>query len=146
MTRIKCFYVEQIGERRTPCTCGDSKCTSTDARKIYKRMDTGEECDPWEIEGAMFFVDSKSYTWQGPDGKCLVVVTPAGPWFVDSVCSNCTRKEDKVHKCWVRHGEAPNITVDKNGDTCAAGAGSIMIRAGEKSYHGMLRNGVLEEC
>jgi hypothetical protein len=39
----------------------------------------------------------------------------------------------------VRHGEAPNITVDKNGVTCGAGAGSIQCG----SYHGFLRNGEL---
>lgn len=45
------------------------------------------------------------------------------------------------HKCWVRHGDprASNVTVDKNGDTCSAGAGSIL--AGD--YHGFLQAGVL---
>ena len=56
--------------------------------------------------------------------------------------SNCTRPEDTVHKCWVRHGQVPDITVDKLGDTCHAGGGSI----GQKTYHGFLRGGVLVEC
>jgi hypothetical protein len=34
------------------------------------------------------------------------------------------------------------LTVDKNGDTCAAGAGSILTPA----WHGFLRNGELVAC
>lgn len=75
----------------------------------------------------------------GPDGKSLHVFCPdKGQWFIDGRASNCTMKDDKVHKCWVRHGNPPNITVDKNGVTCAAGAGSIMSSNG---YHGFLQNG-----
>lgn len=63
-------------------------------------------------------------------------------WEVDGRASNCTKKDDNVHKCWCRHGDAPNVTVDKNGNTCAAGAGSILV----DGWHGFLRNGYLEEC
>lgn len=45
--------------------------------------------------------------------------------------------DDAEHRCWIRHGEPPLITVDKNGLTCAAGAGSIQCR----DYHGFLRDG-----
>lgn len=76
-----------------------------------------------------------------PDKIYLMVRLPNGhDWAVDSQASNCTRKGE-THECWVRHG-APRdcrVTVDKDGDTCAAGAGSI--QAGD--YHGFLRNGVL---
>lgn len=51
----------------------------------------------------------------------------------------CGCGEKTVHKCWCRHGEAPNFTVDKNGVTCIAGAGSIQIG----NYHGFLQNGFL---
>ena len=44
-----------------------------------------------------------------------------------------------AHRCWCRHGEPPNITVDKNGPTCPAGAGSIQCN----DWHGYLRNGEL---
>ena len=60
-------------------------------------------------------------------------------WDIDSRCSNCTLPDDRIHRCWVRHGEPPNIHVDKNGHTCSAGAGSIL--AGD--YHGFLHNGEL---
>jgi hypothetical protein len=80
---------------------------------------------------------------KGPDGRCLVVVCPNGcEWMIDGPASNCTMPQDRgpfssSHRCWVRHGEPPNITVDKAGRTCAAGAGSI--QAGD--YHGFLRDG-----
>lgn len=103
-------------------------------------------CTYEEIEaGAMFYADddwARAVGYIGPDGRCLVVKTPDGFWYVDSRASNCGRPEDRVHKCWVRHGSIPDITVDKNGDTCSAGAGSIQCG----SYHGFLRNGWLEEC
>jgi hypothetical protein len=65
--------------------------------------------------------------------------------MIDGICSNCTDREDALkggHKCWVRHGDAPLITVDKNGKTCGAGGGSIL----SGSYHGFLRNGELVEA
>ena len=48
---------------------------------------------------------------------------------------------DDVHRCWVRHGrpEDGTLHVDKNGQTCAAGAGSIQTH----NWHGFLHNGVL---
>lgn len=115
------------------------------ALQQYLREDTGEifslgpDKGTQVPAGGMWFADWMQDIWKGPDGKCLNVMTPGGPWCIDSDASNCTRKDDKVHKCWVRHGVAPDITVDKNGDTCAAGAGSIMCR----DYHGFLQKGYL---
>lgn len=77
----------------------------------------------------------------GPDGKYLVVRTHGGDWEIDGRARNCTRPDDNVHKCWVRHGVPPNITVNKNGNTCNAGAGSIIVGG----YHGFLRNGELTD-
>lgn len=79
----------------------------------------------------------------GPDGLSLCVVCPDGEhWSIDGPASNCTMKDDKIHKCWVRHGTPPNLTVDKNGFTCKAGAGSIQTT----NWHGFLRNGNLVDC
>lgn len=75
------------------------------------------------------------------DDICLMVRLPNGhDWMVDSEASNCTRKGED-HECWVRHGNPRecHVTVDKNGNTCAAGAGSI--QGGD--WHGFLRDGVL---
>ena len=79
---------------------------------------------------------------KGPDGLSLIVITPdLHPWNIDGRASNCTLPHDPIHKCWVRHGTPPNLTVDKNGNTCAAGAGSIQT----PKWHGFLRDGHLME-
>lgn len=91
---------------------------------------------------AFWLNDIPQYT--GPDGKSLCVRLPGTDrhdWCIDSRASNCTMPNDNIHKCWVRHGIIPNVTVDKNGHTCGAGAGSIMI----PGYHGFLRNGELTD-
>jgi hypothetical protein len=74
-----------------------------------------------------------------PRGHLNVVCPGGSQWDIDSRASNCTMPDDRSHRCWVRHGEAPIVTVDKSGKTCAAGAGSIA--AG--TYHGFLQNGEL---
>lgn len=78
-----------------------------------------------------------SYTFR--NGKALWVQTPGGSWCIDSRASNCGSPYDYEHRCWVRHGDVPVITVDKIGRTCSAGAGSILCG----KYHGFLRNGRL---
>lgn len=76
----------------------------------------------------------------GPDGLTLTVYCPdGGQWTIDGRASNCTLPKDNEHRCWVRHGVPPMITVDKNGHTCDAGAGSIISPNG--NYHGFLQNG-----
>ncbi|HEX8184412.1 MAG TPA: hypothetical protein VF747_06665 [Blastocatellia bacterium] len=107
--------------------------------ELYKRSDTGEQCTLREAgPGAMWDAWWMAEAYKGPDGRCLVVNCPNGfSWMIDDRASNCTMPADNTHKCWIRHGEPPNITVDKNGVTCNAGAGSI--QAGD--YHGFLRDG-----
>lgn len=80
------------------------------------------------------------WDWDNCEGQHLHVVLPNGRhWDIDSRARNCTLKDDRAHRCWVRTGEPPNITVGKNGLTCSAGAGSIQAA----DYHGFLRNGQL---
>lgn len=81
----------------------------------------------------------KGFTWQNEIEAHLIVKTPGGDWDIDSRASNCTLPNDKLHRCWVRHGEPPNIDVNKSGITCKAGAGSIIVGG----WHGFLRNGYL---
>jgi hypothetical protein len=82
--------------------------------------------------------------WTNCDGKHLFVITPGGWWNIDGRCSNCDKKDDRLHRCWVRHGDpaAGTLHVDKNGLTCGAGAGSIQA----DGYHGFLHNGRLVSC
>lgn len=119
---------------------------------VYRRPDTGQEYvlhsdagagvlgAPSAPPGAMRDAWWMPFDRQ-PDGIYLQVRLPNGhDWAVDSRASNCTRP-DAPHQCWVRHGDPRTepITVDKNGDTCAAGAGSIL----SGDYHGFLINGIL---
>lgn len=143
----------------------DTGQRSLEGFTLYRRIDTGEIgpfLNPGEKGtpvGAMWWSDwndewgyrrRQNYDWPGrkdqpyryhPDaqGRCLYVQTPGGSWCIDSRASNCTMPKDNNHRCWVRHGEPPNVTVDKSGDTCKAGAGSI--QAGD--WHGYLRKGEL---
>lgn len=126
----------------THCECGFA-FRDTDAHQrwtemLYRRRDTGELTTLRNApDGAMW--DAMWYPWKGPDGRSLVTKCPGGSeWMIDGRASNCTLPNDDVHRCWIRHGEPPRLTVDKNGLTCAAGAGSI--QAG--NYHGFLRDGV----
>jgi hypothetical protein len=80
-------------------------------------------------------------SWCGPDGKSLMCVLPDGHiWHVDGEAANCNRRGEP-HKCWPRRGVPPIVTIGKSyGETCTAGAGSILSPTG---WHGFLRDGVL---
>jgi hypothetical protein len=126
--------------------------------QIYRRADTGEEmvlrdAPAGAVWNAWWIADRKERyglapgvgSMIGPDGRSLVVRMPDGSdWMIDSRASNCTMKDDKEHFCWVRHGrpEDGTLHVDKNGKTCAAGAGSIATG----KWHGFLHNGELYDC
>jgi hypothetical protein len=113
--------------------------------------------------GAMYWADRAPHQPER-GGKLLHVKLPTGQtWCIDgyhkdcdSPCSNCNRPwadhgsgcdceayEDAfpAHACWVRSGEAPNITVSKNGLTCGAGDGAIE----RPGYRGFLINGELRQ-
>jgi hypothetical protein len=116
---------------------------------IYRNVETGEEADTGELPvGAILDWAELGERYQGragADGRYLVCKMPEGPghfWHIDGRASNCTLPDDDEHRCWVREGEVPKITAGKEGNTCAAGAGSIQT----PTWHGFLRNGVLEEC
>lgn len=92
--------------------------------------------------GAMWFAEWLRDWERGFDGRGLLVKLPDGHvWRVDGEATNCTRKGDRTHRCWLREGEPPYVTAGKSPDalTCSAGAGSIQ----SPGYHGFLQNGVL---
>jgi hypothetical protein len=111
----------------------------------YRRADTGGVLLLEDAPvGAMWYADWYSVVWRGPDGRTLVCRVPGGgdskhDWIIDARASNCGLPEDAEHRCWVRHGVPPDVTVDKEGKTCAAGAGSIQT----PGWHGYLEGGYL---
>ncbi len=99
-----------------------------------------------ELEpGNLYWDDSipENHYWDNHKGPMLNAILPTGAhWNIDSRASNCTMKDDRTHRCWVRTGEPPMVTAGKHGHTCAAGAGSIWAdQGGEQEYHGFLQNG-----
>lgn len=123
------------------------------SRQLYVRLDTGdtftlEAAPPGACWDAWWISDRRKNSPTGcgydigDDHRSLVVKLPDGSdWHVDHRASNCTLPNDMSHHCWVRHGKPEDGTlhVDKNGHTCAAGAGSIQT----KKWHGFLHNGYL---
>lgn len=146
-TSKRVFYWDHSDSRwPKTCVCG-REFLDTDEWQLFTRSQyidkaTGKLYTLREApEGAMWYADWYPEEWRGPDGHSLVVKVPKDhDWLVDGVASNCTKPGDKSHRCWIRHGVLPNITVDKNGNTCSAGGGSILT----PDWHGFLRNGVLE--
>jgi len=146
---IKCFLLvptDKTVERKGTYSDGSGSFTAYDP--IYKRSDTGEEIilnkapvgAIWE--NTWYYNEVSLKGWLGEDGRSFTIRTPGGDWCCDRKASNCTKLEDHVHKCWCRHGDAPVFTIDKIGNTCNAGAGSILIG----DYHGFLINGELTQC
>lgn len=118
---------------------------------FYQNMSTGEEVEGWgQLPiGALVALDYEAYQ-KGSDGLAVTCKLPDGrTWYIDMRASNCTKPNDNVHRCWVRHGTvAGALHVDKNGNTCAAGAGSIDTTAGgtKPGWHGYLHNHQLVNC
>lgn len=141
---------EYLDDPRWPRTCarcgsslGDDAEPFVNHQRLYRRADglPGEwplhEAPPGAMWRARWYED----IFQGPDGKVFEVMLPVGQRFViDSRASNCTLPHDSTHNCWVRHGDnPPDVHVDKNGRTCSAGAGSILVGG----WHGFLHHGHL---
>lgn len=118
----------------------------------WTRQDTGEHKQSLRDfgVGAMWFATwyRKNWTWANETEPHLQVRCPNGDgtreWDIDSRASNCGSPDDNNHRCWVRTGAPPLITVSKGqaGQSCVCGAGSIML----PNWHGMLENGILRPC
>jgi hypothetical protein len=93
--------------------------------RLYRRPGTDELFTLREAPvGAMWYADWMS-SWHGPDGRCLVVMTPGGEWVIDGPSNGSNGKPG----VWTRSGKPPVISV------------SPSIIAG--NYHGWLKDGVL---
>lgn len=156
----------RVGEARWPTACEtchrpfrSEEPWRYDRRRLYSYkgpyghlLVTLRNAPPGSIYDAQWL---HGFSWgEGPDGRALHAICPNGyPWHLDGEASNCTRPQQvpvpgipntfrfvRTHYCWVRHGDPrrpATLHVDKQGETCAAGAGSIL--AG--SYHGFLHHG-----
>ena len=149
MQPISCYLIEPIYGETLPYSADEWQPHKSIVGWI--RKDTGEEhphCHEFGV-GAMWFATwiPINWTWQNETEPHLYVRCPNGSdswrdWDVDGRASNCTLPNDEKHRCWVRHGVPPKITVDKQGLTCRAGAGSILL----PHWHGFLRNGTLVDA
>lgn len=144
-----------LGDPRWPaqCECGATFENSDSIERagqmfvwrLHKRSDNGELVSLHDAPtGAMWRAwwmkhEGRFWDWDNQTEAPLMCKTPGGEWNIDGRASNCTMPNDRLHRCWVRHGTPPTITVDKNGATCQAGAGSIA----QRNWHGFLRNGEL---
>jgi|GEM_PF-2364936 len=124
--------------------CGAQVPANATRQVFHKRLyDTPSgEPEPGDLFWAAWHHDPKHgfCPWDNcndPRGHLTAVLPNGHLWDIDSRASNCTMPQDKTHRCWIRQGEPPNITVGKSGHTCAAGAGSIAV----PGYHGFLQNG-----
>jgi hypothetical protein len=132
------------------CECGyeftraDSFQVHSEA--VYRRVDNGEihttrDAPVGALWNAWWYGD-----WaKGDDGLSIMCKLPGGhDWAIDGQASNCTRPGE-AHHCWVRHGTfGDRLTVDKDGNTCKAGGGSIWVHK-PVEWHGFLRGGRLLE-
>jgi hypothetical protein len=117
-------------------------------KPVYRNIDTGEETHELPI-GALFVYANPGRGHDGLSVACVVPYSEPGhtddrlQWHIDGFASNCTKPEDATHRCWVRHGTiGETVHVDKSGNTCAAGGGSIQV----PGFHGFLHHGVLWDC
>lgn len=134
------------GDPRWPthCTCGQAFTEKDEWQYFHDRIysDGTRSWPKRELPvGAMFYADwyPKNMYWDNKEDDHLIVITPDGDWNIDGRASNCTLPNDRLHRCWVRHGTPPDIHVDKAGRTCSAGAGSFS----KQRYHGFLHHGSL---
>lgn len=125
--------------------------------RLYKQTDNGIITSlRLASPGALWFAPWLDDVYVPQLEHVLCCKVPGGhDWVIDSEASNCTMPLKSIdekgtkrlpyqtdHHCWIIHGTPPNITVDKNGVTCGAGAGSIAFA----DFHGFLTNGELRNA
>jgi hypothetical protein len=127
----------------------DAKDANLSYQVFYRRLYNTPSGKP--EPGDIFFRDvlCKTYGchyWDNCPGLHLHAILPNGTeWDIDSQANNCTKPNDRLHRCWVRHGDPTKgelVHVDKAGLTCQAGGGSII----SGNYHGFLHNGIFTSC
>jgi len=129
--------VEELTTLPWPERCGCGYVFSPDdswqhvTERLYWRADSSATVRLRDAEvGAMWFAPWYEDVWKGPDGRCLIVMTPGGEWTVDGPANNGPG--------WRRSGTPPLVTAHpsigfKNPD-------------GSWRYHGWLRDGYLVDA
>lgn len=144
--RIKCFLIVPVYDVRGGIIRWSNPETNEEHEFIHQFSAGAMFYCPWlerrVAREAEVTPPSSHWCHLGIDGRVLGVLTPGGEWIIDSRASNCTMPDDNAHSCWVRHGIPPYVTVDKRGNSCKAGSGSIDTGR----YHGKLTSGYLERC
>jgi hypothetical protein len=112
-------------------------------KRLYNTASGSPE--PGDLYESHWHESGKCIYWDNCSGQHLQAVLPNGDhWDLNSRASNCTMRQDRTHRCWIVSGDPRDGTVhvDKNGVTCAAGAGSIAV----EGYHGFLHHGHFTSC
>lgn len=122
------------GEKLVP---GDCYWLESDHTLLDRSIWNHERKEYVQHHGFCFHWDDCNYF----RGHLHIVLPDGSHWSPMERASNCTKKDDRMHRCWVTHGGVSNLHVDKNGITCGAGAGSIV---GHKGWHGFVSNGHLQ--
>jgi hypothetical protein len=119
VSTVTCFWCEPVdGDKRT-----------------YRRVDTGETFLLGQAPvGAMYFADWLVELGDvGPDGHCLIVITPWAPWNVDGGFQIPSPGK------WTRTGTPPKVTAHPS-------IGQGRRPDGSWTYHAWLRDGQLVPC
>jgi hypothetical protein len=148
-----------IIEMVTDKPCEEPECVGEKAHtfKSYTyRLVDGTIVEDLKVGDVYLSIRETGHTcpWTNCDGKHLICLVPGKVpntgkeyihrWNVDGRASNCTMPEDTVHRCWIKHGDIAKpytLHVDKSGNTCKAGAGSIQVQG----WHGYLDKGYVSE-
>lgn len=137
---------------------------------LLESIATGERRESNDLPIGACFDLKEDYYQKGADGVAVCCWVPSANrryaktrWTIDSRASNCTspclacgvaykdhREPERdheyqdakpAHRCWIRHGTVGEpIHVDKDGETCQAGGGSIQT----DGWHGHLIHGILQ--
>lgn len=147
--KIAIFMVEPIFENDLVIRDGQRETWLPEGKRVAGWRDTRDGAVELKLSafpvGAMWraYWYSRNTTWSNETEPHLIVRVPNGEYThdfdIDSRAGNCSATSDSLHRCWIRHGNGPNITVDKAGTTCSAGGGSI----GLGNWHGRIRDGHL---
>ena len=108
------------------------------ALRFLDKVPEGNQIQAGDVWDADWMHGDKCPYWDNCDGRHWVVVLPNKEMHdINARASNCTMPQDREHRCWVVHGDISTLTLDKSGNTCGAGAGSIK----RGNWHGFIRQG-----